>query len=91
MHGVEREHPAAQPERGDQGLHCRDFVRLLVDHLVGKDDLMVDRERAENMRRLAVRESVKALPQRLPQFSLNPKNKVAYGVSKNAGRRATPS
>ena len=32
---------------------------------------MVDRERAENMRRLAVRESVKALPQRLPQFSLD--------------------
>ena len=66
VHGVEREHPAAQPQRGDQGLHGWDFVRLLVDDLMGEDDLMVDRERAEDVRRLAVRKGVEALPQRLP-------------------------
>jgi hypothetical protein len=30
VHGVEREYPATQPQRGDQGLHRRDFVRLLI-------------------------------------------------------------
>ena len=64
VHGVEREHPAAQPKRGDQGLHRRDFVRFLIDHLMGEDDL--DRERAENVRRLAICEGVEALPQSLP-------------------------
>src|SRR4249920_4267440 len=66
VHGVEREYAAAQPQRGDQGLHRRDFVRLLVDDLVGENDLMVDGECAEDVRRLAVREGVKTLPQRLP-------------------------
>ena len=65
VHGVEREYAAAQPQRGDQGLHRRDFVRLLVDDLVGENDLMVDGECAEDVRRLAVREGVKTLPQRV--------------------------
>ena len=48
VHGVEREHAAAKSERGDQGLHGWDFVGLLVDDLMGEDDLMVDRKRAED-------------------------------------------
>ena len=69
VHGVEREHAAAQPERSDQGLHGWDFVRLLVDDFMGEDDLMVDRKRAEDVRCLAVREGVEALPQRLSRRS----------------------
>ena len=37
-----------------------------VDDLMGEDDLMVDRKRAEDVRCLAVRKGVEALPQRLP-------------------------
>ena len=33
---------------------------------MGEDDLVIDRERAENVRRLAICEGVEALPQRLP-------------------------
>ena len=31
---------------------------------------MIDRERAENVRRLAIREGVEALPQRLPSIAM---------------------
>src|SRR5271165_3960007 len=57
VHGVEREHPAAQPQRSDQGLHRRDFVRLLVDDLMGEDDLMID---GEALRTCAALRSAKA-------------------------------
>ena len=77
VHGVEREHTAAQPERGDQGLHGWDFVRLLVNDLMGEDDLMVDRKRAEDVRRLAVRKGVEALPQRLPVDRDEPRDGAA--------------
>jgi hypothetical protein len=71
VHGVEREHAAAKPERGDQGLHGWDFVRLLVDDLMGEDDLMVDRKRAEDVRCLAVRKGVKLCRSVFPSIAMN--------------------
>lgn len=65
MHGVEREHPFRQPQRGDQRLRRRDFVEFLVDDLMGEDDLVIDGEGTEDMRRLAVGKSIEALPKRL--------------------------
>ena len=68
VHGVEREHATAHIESCDQGLRCGDFVRFLVDDFVPEDNLVIDGEGAEDMRGLAVGESIEALPQRFAVY-----------------------
>src|SRR3954452_11140378 len=65
VHGVDGEDAAGQAERFDQGLDGWDLVRLLLDDFMGQDDPMIDGESAQHMRRLSVREGIKAAPERL--------------------------
>src|SRR4051795_9533135 len=65
MHGVDGEDAAGQAERFDQALHSWDLVRRLLDDFMSQDDPMIDRESAEHMRRLSVREGIEAAPKRL--------------------------
>ena len=65
VHGVDGEDTAGQAERFDQGLDGWDLVRLLSDDLMSQDEPRIDRERAQHMRRLSVREGIKAAPERL--------------------------
>ena len=65
VHGVDREDAAGQAERFDQALHSWDLVRLLRDEFMGQDDPMIDGKSAQHMRRLSVREGIKAAPERL--------------------------
>src|SRR3954465_3350024 len=65
VHGVDGEDAAGQAERFDQGLDGWDLVRLLLDDFMGQDDPMIDGASAQHMRRLSVREGIKAAPKRL--------------------------
>src|SRR5215210_417960 len=64
-HGVDREDAAGQAERFDEGLDGWDLVRRLLDDFMSQDDPMIDGESAQPMRRLSVREGIKAAPERL--------------------------
>ena len=65
VHGVDRDDAAGQAERFDQGLDGWDLVRLFPDDFMSQDDPMIDGESAQHMRRLSVREGIKAAPERL--------------------------
>src|SRR3954465_14138289 len=65
VHGVDREDAAGQAERFDQSLDGWDLVRLLLDDFMSQDDPMIDGKSAQHMRRLSVREGIKAAPERL--------------------------
>src|SRR3982751_4268214 len=65
VHGVDGKDAAGQAERFDQGLDGWDLVRRLLDDFMGQDDPMIDGESAQHMRRLSVREGIKAAPERL--------------------------
>jgi hypothetical protein len=65
VHGVDGEDAAGQAERFDQGLDGWDLVRLLLDDFMSQDDSMIDGKSAQHMRRLSVREGIKAAPERL--------------------------
>src|SRR5215210_1393257 len=64
-HGVDREDAAGQAERLDEGLDGWDLVRLLLNDFMSQDDPMIDGKSAQHMRRLSVREGIKAAPERL--------------------------
>src|SRR3954465_7446207 len=65
VHGVDREDAAGQAERFDQSLDGWDLVRRLLDDFMSQDDPMIDGKSAQHMRRLSVREGIKAAPKRL--------------------------
>ena len=65
MHGIDGDESAGETEFGEQSLHRRDFVRLLVAVEMRQHQRCVRRERAQNMRCLAVLEMVEAVAQRL--------------------------
>jgi hypothetical protein len=76
VHRIEREHPTAQPDRGDQRLCRGNLVGFLVDDLVRNDDLVIDGEGAEDMRRLAVRKSIETLQQCLSVDCSEPRGRA---------------
>jgi hypothetical protein len=65
VHGIDGDESAGETEFGEQSLHRRDFVRLLVAVEMRQHQRCVRRERAQNMRGLAVLEMVEAVAQRL--------------------------
>src|SRR3954464_15829180 len=68
VHGVDREDAAGQAERFDQSLDGWDLVRRLLDDFMSQDDPMIDGKSAQHMRRLSVREGIKAAPASWPDF-----------------------
>ena len=65
MHGIDGDESAGEAELGEQSLHRRDFVRLLVAVEMRQHQRCVGGERAQNVRGFAVLEMVEAVAQRL--------------------------
>src|SRR3954463_4835657 len=63
VHGINGDEGAGEAEFGEQGLHRRNFVRLLVTVEMRQHQRCIRRERAQNMCGLAVLEMVEAATQ----------------------------
>jgi hypothetical protein len=63
VHGIDGDEGAGEAEFGEQGLHRRNFVRLLVTVEMRQHQRCIRRERAQNMCGLAVLEMVEAATQ----------------------------